>query len=153
MKTLPTPVRYACDDLELVHTGDKLYAGEAAADAPTIPSQRGWRDGAGDHYVTFPSSTTDLEVVEYIVPGDRFRDAVERVYDTSRGTSRVDWRMKRQRMCRAEGGYTDAFTRFVSGASFGDIKSQMSLESESDASTLVHEALRQANKRYYRERH
>ncbi len=153
MGTLPAPVKYTCDDLELLHSGGKLYAGEAAPDSPAIPSQRGWRDDAGDHFVAFPSSTTDLEVVEYIVPSDRFRDAVERTYDTSKGTSRVDWRMKRQRMCRATGGYTDAFTRFVSGSSLGEIKTELSLDSESDASTLVRKALLQATKRYYHERH
>lgn len=145
-----TPARYTCEgDVELIRNGERLLASEAAADGPMVPKPLGWRDGAGDHFVTFPSSTADVEVVEYVVPADHRSDAIERTYDASRGIARVDWRMTRQRSCRAEGGYTDAITRFVGGSSYTEIKTQLSLQSESEARNLIHAALIKANKRFY----
>lgn len=145
-----TPARYSCEgDVELIRNGEKLLASEAAADGPMAAKQLAWRDGAGDHFVTFPSSTADVEVVEYVVPADQHIDAVERTYDASKGIARVDWRMTRQRTCRAEGGYSDAISRFAGGASYTDIKTQLSLQSESEARELIHDALLRATRRYY----
>jgi hypothetical protein len=146
----PVPRYYSCGDLELVRMGDQLMATEATADSPMLPTGLGFRDDAGDHFVSFPTSPTDVQAIEYLMPHDSHADAIERIYDTSRGTSRVDWQMTRQRNCKAEGGYTDAFTRWVGGDSYDKVATDLSLAGTDEAKDLVHEALVRANKRFYR---
>jgi len=92
---------YSCGSRQIHFAGDRVQTpGNALA--------AGWRDDEGRHYVAWPTGTTTLEAVEYVIPSDTHMDAVERVYDTSRGTSRVDWRVVQQNTCTANGGYTDA---------------------------------------------
>lgn len=145
-----TQVRYACGELELVRSGDRLYASEAAADGPMIPNALGFRDDAGDHFVSFPTSPTEVEAIEYVLPHDRHADATEKTYDTSRGNARVDWRQTAERRCKVEGGYTDAFTRWAGGDSYDQVASDLALGDRDEAKDLVHEGLVRANKRFYR---
>lgn len=143
---------YACGDLDLVRSGEKLVASEDGVDRPAAATSLGFRDDAGEHFVAFPTAPTDFEAVEYIVPSDPHADAIERVYDTSKGTSRVDWRMTRQRTCRSQGGYTDVLMRWMSGSSLAQVASELSLQGSSEARGLIHEALMRANRRYYADR-
>lgn len=142
--------RYTCVETELIREGDKLTISEAMADGPMTTTNLGFTDDAGAHYVSFPTSPTDVMAVEYVIPHDHRADAIQRVYDTSRGTSRVDWKLTRQRGCRVDGGYTDAFTRWAAGDSYDQVASDLALDDGSEARELVHKALRRANRRYYR---
>ena len=111
-----------------------------------------WQDAEGRHFVAWPTATTTMETVEYVIPSDSRDDAIERVYDTSKGTSRVDWRILKQTKCTANGGYTDALARFAKGKSFDQVAQEMSLTDKGAARELVHEALLSLQKRYYKDR-
>jgi hypothetical protein len=145
----PVPTRYSCGELELLRDGDKLVATEVQTDGPITPTGLGFMDEAGDHFVSFPTSPTEIVAVEYVIPHDHRADAIERIYDTSRGISRIDWKMTQQRSCKVRGGYTDAFTRWVGGDSYDKVASDLALGDDGDARDLVHEALVRANRRYY----
>jgi len=58
-------------------------AGAARTTAPVS-----WRDHAGSHFLL--RVATGVDVIEYIVPEDPYRDASERVFDASTGSSIVD---------------------------------------------------------------
>lgn len=141
--------RYACGDLQIVRTGERLTASATPAEGPLEPTTLSWRDDQGDHFVRLPSAVTDVEAIEYVVPHDPRADAVEKLYDTSKGRSTADWRLTRRRVCRADGGYTDAFTRWMNGSSLDDITSQLALGDRGKARALVHRALVDYNRRYY----
>jgi len=144
--------RYACGDLEVVREGERLTAREVTLDGPLVPTTLGWRDDHGDHFVSFPTAVTDVDAVEYVLPHDPRADAVEKSYDTSKGRSTADWRVTRRRVCRAEGGYSDAFARWMNGSSLDDITTELSLSDRDTARKLVHQALVDYNRRYYQSR-
>lgn len=117
-----------------------------------MPTMLGWRDDHGDHFVSFPDAVTDVDAVEYVLPHDPRADAVEKTYDTSKGQSTADWRMTGRRVCRAEGGYSDAFARWMNGSSLDDIRTELSLSDRATARRFVHQALVDYNRRYYQSR-
>ena len=150
--TLALNGTYACGDLQIVRDGERLTPNLTAPDGPLPPTLMSWRDDQGDHFVSFPRAVTDVEAVEYVLPHDPRADGIEKVYDTSKGRSTADWRVTRRRVCRADGGYSDAFSRWVDGSSLDDITVQLSLSDRDTARKLVHRALSDYNRRYYRDR-
>jgi len=122
------------------------------AAGPLAPTTLSYRDDAGDHFVSLPTAVTDVEAIEYVLPHDPRADAVEKLYDTSKGRATADWRLTRRRVCRVEGGYSDAFTRWTNGSSLDDITTQLSLSDRDTARAYVHHALRDYNRRYQRDR-
>lgn len=141
--------RYECGDVVLHRDGERLTASVDAHRGSLTPTPLSWSDDDGDHFVSFPNAVTDVETVEYLLPHDPRADAIERRFDTSKGSSTADWRLTQQRSCRACGGYSDAFARWASGSSLDDITASLSLESRAEARALVHRALLSFNKRYY----
>jgi hypothetical protein len=152
-----SPVRYACGDATVVRTGEKLTVATATAslDDSLItngPAQLGWTDGDGDHFVTWPHATTDIEALEYVVPHDEHKDALVKRYDASAGYSNSDWRLLDKRVCRAEGGYNDALSRWMKGDSLEKVAKDLSLEDRGTARTLVRKALAQLQTQYFNDR-
>ncbi len=155
-----TPVRYACGDTFVLRTGERLTvdARTAAASAGPVdtqrlnPAQLGWSDDDGDHFVTWPHATTDVEAVEYVVPHDEREDAVEKRYDASAGYSSSDWRLLDKRVCRAEGGYNDALARWMDGDSLEEVARALDLSDRDAARQLVRRALAQLQKQYFKDR-
>ncbi|MEO8699056.1 MAG: hypothetical protein ABI867_03400 [Kofleriaceae bacterium] len=141
----PMKTTYSCNGRSIHHAGDSVMAAEAQLAV-------GWRDDEGKHYVAWPTRTTTMEAVEYVIPSDTRQDAIERVYDTSQGTSRVDWRMVTQSVCTASGGYNDALARFATGKSFDQVARDLELSDKGEARELVHTALLRLQKRYYKDR-
>lgn len=137
---------YACDGHEIEHAGDRVLDGHDPA--LTVA----WRDREGEHYVAWPSSATSTDAVEYVLPPDHRLDAIERVYDASRGRARVDWRLRHERRCTARGGYNDALRRFAGGQSFDQVARELALADRGEARELVHRAMLALQKRYYRDR-
>jgi hypothetical protein len=159
----PTPsasMRYACGDTTVTRTGAKLTvdvrtAAASNADVATDilgPAQLGWSDDDGDHFVTWPHATTDVEAVEYVVPHDTRKDAVAKRYDASGGYASSDWRLLDKRVCRAEGGYNDVLARWMNGESLDKLARELELGDRSNARAIVRTALRQLEKAYYRDR-
>jgi len=132
------PVQYSC--------GDGSVAPDVAA------TKLGWHDADGDHYVSWPQSPVDVSAVELVVPADPRQDAIERVYDTSSGTSKADWRLVRREVCTARGGDSDVLARYVIGESLDKIAADFSLGSRDEARELVHHALLAVQRRYFRDR-
>lgn len=155
-----TAVRYACGDTLVLRTGDTLRidartasASDGPIDARRLgPAQLGWSDNDGDHFVTWPHATTDVEAVEYVVPHDHRRDAVEKRYDASAGYSSSDWRLLDKRVCRAHGGYTDVLARWMAGDSLDKVARDLDLEDKGAARAIVKKALAQLTKQFYRDR-
>ena len=136
---------YSCGARQIEHHGDRVRAGTDAQLAP------GWSDAEGRHFVAWPTAVTTVNAVEYVIPSDTRADAIERVYDTSRGKSRVDWRLVTQRACTANGGYSDALARFAGGKSFDELAKDLDLDKQ-EARKLVRHALVSLQKRYYKDR-
>lgn len=144
--TLATQTRYACGERVIEHAGDRVRTG---ADAML---SMGWHDAEGRHYVAWPMGTTSREALEYVIPPDHRADAIERRYDASRGTSRLDWRLVSQRSCTANGGYNDALARFATGKNLDQVAAELSLSNKHEARQLVRHALTTLQKRYYKDR-
>ena len=142
------PVQYACGDLAIVRDGDALHLpGDRRGTAPMS-----WRDDAGAHFLVRPVSPTDVDVVEYVVPDDPHKDASERVFDSTEGTSAVDWRLVKRQVCVAQGGYSDALVRYLKGASVKELADNLTAGDRDEALGLVHHALRDLQVRYYKDR-
>jgi hypothetical protein len=109
----------------------------------------GWHDEAGDHFVAWPVSPTDVEAVEVVVPGDPREDAVRMVYDTSKGSSRADWKLLKREMCTVKGGYSDVLARYLRGESLDQLSADLALGNRDDAKAAVHTAMLQLQRRYY----
>jgi hypothetical protein len=139
-----TPLQYACDDGAVVRSGSELTAAGG-----TTTMRRGWDDSEGEHFVVWPHTTTQTSAVEYVLPHDLHADAKTRVWDTSKGTAKVDWRMTQEGSCRVHGGYTEAFELFSSGKSLKQVASELHLEDAIEARHLVHDALTAMQRRYY----
>ena len=137
------PTSYACGEQQVERSGDTLRVNQNV-----LGVRRGWHDAEGDHFVAWPISTTDVEATEIVIPGDRRADAVQRVYDTSKGSSTADWRLVRREVCTAQGGYNDALARWMKGASLDDVAAQLSLTDRDEARTMVHQALMSLQKKY-----
>jgi hypothetical protein len=142
-QTTIATVRYACGNAQIERVGDQLHLGLGA-----MPASLGWHDDEGDHFVSWPQSTTDVVATEYVIPADRRKDAVEKHYDTSAGYSTTDWRLVRKQSCRAEGGYNDALARFMDGASIDEVARQLDLANPGDARKLVRQAIHSLQKKY-----
>jgi len=143
--TRSTPiVSYSCASHEVTRDAGKVYAGGEAH----LPL--GWQDTDGDHFVAWPVSATAREAVEYVMPSDRRASAIERIYDTTKGRSRADWRIKQQTVCLAKGGYADALARFSSGQSIDELAREFDVDRR-DARSLVHGALMKALADYHRQ--
>lgn len=142
------PVRYTCGDTAVVRTGSKLAVDTGEVGEASL----GWHDDQGDHFVTWPRVPTDNEAVEYVIPSDHRMDAIEKLYDATHGYSSSDWRLVRKRVCRAEGGYSDALTRWMSGATLDQVAKDLALRDRDDARRLVRKALVALQKQYLRDR-
>ncbi|MEO8554425.1 MAG: hypothetical protein ABI678_30830 [Kofleriaceae bacterium] len=141
------PVQYSCGDLAIVHDGNTLQvSGDRQAAAAMS-----WRDDAGSHFLVRPVSPTDVDVVEYVVPDDPRQDASERVFDSTEGSSAVDWRLVKRQVCVARGGYSDALVRYAHGATVGELADNLTAGDREQALGLVHHALRELQSRYYKE--
>lgn len=136
---------YACNDRMVVRDSHQVFAGSDER------LSLGWQDGDGDHFVAWPASPTAMETVEYVMPADPRDNALQRVYDTSKGKSRADWRMVKENVCTAKRGYTSALAMFAEGKSFDQLATEMDL-SKKDARKLVHDAMITVQKRFYRDR-
>ena len=139
--TLPT--EYACGDTALVPHAESLELREQTASALDVggsSAKLGWRDRDGGHYVLGAGHQT----IEFIVPGDPHLDATQRVYDANKT-------LVSHGTCTARGGYSDALARFLKGESMGDIARELDLGDRDAAAKLVHDGLRAAQVRYYRE--
>ena len=136
---------YACNDQMVVRDSQAVFAG--SDERLTL----GWQDGDGDHFVAWPSSPTKMETVEYVMPSDPRDNALQRIYDTSKGKSRADWRMVKESACIAKRGYTSALSMFAEGKSFDSVATELDI-SRKDAEKLVHDAMMTVQKRYFRER-
>lgn len=139
--------QYSCGDSSIVRDKDVVRTG----DSSHVVSRLSWQDDAGDHYVAWPLSPTDKQATEYIVPSDPKLDAVERVYDTSRGSSTADWKLLTRRSCTAAGGYNDALARWMRGESMDDVARDLSMDRD-EASGMVKRALTSLQTRYWRDR-
>lgn len=155
-----TSMRYACGNATVTRTGTKLTvdvrtaaASNGDIDSDVLgPAQLGWSDDDGDHFVTWPRATTDVEAVEYVVPHDTRKDAIAKRYDASAGYASSDWRLLAQRVCRAEGGYNDVLARWMNGDSLDTLARELDLGDRRNARAIVRTALRQLEVQYYRER-
>jgi hypothetical protein len=154
-RTTMPPV-YACDDTTIVPNGKSLEIREpnATLDAEhTGPATLGWHDGEGDHYVAWPQSPVEVSAVEFVVPFDPHSDPIERrVYDTSSGTSKADWRLIRRQVCSARDGDSEVLARYVTGDSLDKIASDLALGNRDEARELVHHAMLALQRRYFRDR-
>jgi hypothetical protein len=140
----PQVTMYSCDGNRSIA---KSSRGVRALNTDVVISE-GYRGDDGQHFIAWPTSATTMETVEYVITDDVRSDAVERVYDTSGGTSRADWKLLRTNACIATGGYSDALARFAGGKTFDQVAKDLNLD-KSDAKELVHKALVSLNKRYY----
>ena len=84
--TIPVASQYNCGDSSFDRDASKLA----------------WADTDGDHYVNWPVSPAEVSTVEYTVPRDGHSDAIQHVWDTSRGTSRTEWRLLSAAVWRSE---------------------------------------------------
>lgn len=142
------PVQYTCGDRAIVHDGDVLQV-DGGRHATTPMS---WRDDRGSHFLIRPMSPTDVDVVEYLVPDDPHLDASETVFDSTEGTSSVDWRLVKRQVCVARGGYNDALVRYVNGATVAELADNLTSGDRDEARDLVRHALRALQHRYYSDR-
>jgi hypothetical protein len=140
-------MQYTCGDASIVRDQDVVRTSDSAR----VVSRLSWQDDAGDHYVSWPLSPTDKEATEYIVPTDPKADAVERVYDTSRGSSTADWKLTHREACTAHGGYNDALARWMKGESIDDVARDFSMDRD-EARGMVRRALTSLQTRYWRDR-
>jgi hypothetical protein len=143
---------YMCDAVELAHEGTHLDVHAQGATAAPSGVQLGWVDADGQHYVQWPLVATQRTSIEYVIPKDRYADAVALTYDTTAGQSKADWTLVGEATCKAKGGYTDALTRFAAGASMDDIQAAFQLTDKSEARELVHDAMIKLQRRYYGDR-
>lgn len=141
-----TTVRYACGETTVLRNGESVSVDIAGRPGPFTALR--WSDDEGDHFI----SSTQGEATEYVVPHDERKDAVEKRYDTTAGYSTSDWRVLEQRVCRAEGGYTDVLTRFMNGDSLDKVAADLSLEDRKSARMLVRKALAQLQRKYLKDR-
>ena len=133
--TLATRTTYTCAGRPLALDGARV----------------GWHDEAGDHYVAWPVSPTDIEAVEVVVPSDPRQDAVRMVYDTSKGSSRADWKLLEREMCTVKAGYSDVVARYLRGESIDQLATELALDRE-DAKAAVRTGMLALEKRYYHDR-
>ena len=153
--TSTLPHEYACTDGSVVPHGNRLEIREqnAALDGGmTVSARLGFRDDAGDHYVSGPHSPVDVSAVEFIVPGDGRSDATKNQYDTSAGTSRADWRLVKAETCTMRGGDSEILAHYIKGESLDDISRDFALGDRDSAREIVHRAMLQLQKRYFRDR-
>lgn len=136
---------YACDSRVVKREAGSVFAG---ADSRLAMA---FQDTAGDHFVAFPETPTSTRAVEYVLPQDHRADAIERIYDTTRGQSRADWRVVDENVCVVKGGYSDAFFRFASGSTMEDVASALGLPDRTSARKLIKEGMRSASVRFHRE--
>jgi|GEM_PF-3087555 len=134
--------RYACGEDEIVRDGRAVFSSRES-----VRIRRGWTDGEGEHFVEWPRRTTTMEALEYVLPSDTAENAIVRVYDTSGGSSRADWRMKKLSKCTATGGYTDALARYAAGKSIDEVARELSLDGNK-VRALVEKALHKTQSRY-----
>lgn len=143
-----TPVEYACGNVDLVRRGPTL----SLAHGDPRPAHLGWRDGDGDHFVTWPLSPVGVEAIDIVVPTDPRQDAVRRVYDTSMGTSTADWRLVARQVCPARGGYSEVLAHYMRGDSLDQLATELALGDRDHARELVHRAMVSLERRYYHDR-
>ena len=147
------PREYACGDGVIVPEGNNrlaIRAHTASLVTPSLPSPRlGWRDESGDHYLAGPMSPVDVEAVELVIPNDAHSDATRRVYDTSTGTSRSDWRLIKAETCMLRGGDVDVLSHYAKGASLDDLAHDFALGDRTQAKEVVYRAMITLQRRYF----
>jgi hypothetical protein len=142
--TIPVANQFTCGDMSFERVGSTLQLGNGT-------SKFGWADSEGDHYVNWPVSQTDVSTVEFTIPRDGHSDAIQHVWDTSRGTSRTEWRLLASEVCQSKGSYSYVLARWMNGASLDDLSRELAVD-HTAARELVHDALLTAQKRYFRDR-
>ena len=135
---------YSCGSSQIVRDGSAVRTGSAE-------SRLAWSDDAGDHYVSWPLSTTDRSATEFVIPSNPKEDAIQRTYDTTRGPSTADWRLVNKQTCTVHGGYNDALSRWMAGETIDTIAQELSLDRD-EAKQVVRKALMTAQTRYWNER-
>src|SRR5512146_678687 len=120
VSTIPVAGHYDCGATSVDREGAMLRHGDGT-------SHLGWSDDAGDHFVSWPVSPAGFETVEYTVPRDAHHDAVQHVWDTSKGTSRTEWRLLASDVCRSRGTDTDVLSRFMNGESIDDVARDLAI--------------------------
>ena len=135
--TVNEQLAYACGDDQVVHDGRGVFSSRES-----MQIGMGWRDDEGDHFVEWPRRTTTMEALEYVIPADGSARAIARVYDTSKGGSRVDWRLKHKTLCTATGN----------DVAFDDAGRAGSVRTSIGARTAIEHALVNSEKRYTAER-
>jgi len=148
------PHEYTCGDGSVVPHGNRLEirSEQAALDGGiTLSARLGFRDSAGDHYMSGPHSPVDVSAVEFIVPNDG-GDATRNEYDTSAGTSRADWRLVKAETCTMKNGDSEVLARYIKGESFEDLAREFALGDRDDAREAVHRSMLKLQKRYFRDR-
>jgi hypothetical protein len=138
------PVQYTCGDRAFVREGARLSTGAGSEATPL-----GWHTDGGDHFVPALAST-DREAVEIVVPSDPRSDATVRVYAASEGM--VGRHLLRSETCTAHGGYSDALTRYATGATIDQLAVELTRGDQAAARDLVHHAMLSAQRRYFRDR-
>jgi hypothetical protein len=147
MPAAKAPAHYTCTDGTFVDQHSLL---SLARDTP-VNVELGWTDKAGRHYVEWPTAVTDKRSVEYVIPADGHADAVVRLYDTSQGTAKQDWLLLKTSSCAPDGGYSDALSRFARGETMDDIRTDLLLADKSQARSLVHDAMINLQRRYFKD--
>jgi hypothetical protein len=135
---------YSCGEAPMVREGSAVRTGSAE-------TRLAWSDDAGDHYVSWPLSTTDRSATEFVIPSNPKEDAIQRTYDTTRGPSTADWRLVHKRTCTVHGGYNDALARWMAGETIETIAQELSIDRD-EAKQVVRKALMTAQTRYWNER-
>jgi len=139
--------RYTCGDVAVSRDGSEIHTGTAG-----VLGRLSWHDDAGDHFVVWPSAPTDRDAMELIVPSDPHLDAVQRTYDTTFGSSTVDWRLIDKQVCTASGGYNDVLARYMKGESIDDLTTSIGATNRDETRTLIRKALVSLQHRYWRDR-
>lgn len=141
------PIHYACGDTTVMRDGSEIRS----TVAPGEVSRLSWRDGKGEHFVTWPLAPTDRQAVEFVVPTDPRQDAVQHTYDTTFGSAPADWRLLDEQVCTARGGYNDLLARYMRGESIDELTRDVGLTSRDETRAVLRKAIVSLQKRYWRD--
>jgi hypothetical protein len=141
------PTEYVCSSYSLMRDGSEVKASDG-----NLVGRLSWRDDGGEHFVGWPATPTDREAVEIVIPRDPRRDAMQRTYDTTFGSSTADWRLKSKSFCTARDGYSDVLTRYIKGESLDALTASLAFDSNDQTRALLRRAMASVQHRYHHER-
>ncbi|HUS32590.1 MAG TPA: hypothetical protein VMZ53_29010 [Kofleriaceae bacterium] len=142
------PTEYVCEGYSLMRDGSEVKASDG-----NLVGRLSWRDSTGEHFVAWPTTPTDREAIEIVIPSDPRQDAMHRIYDTTFGSSTADWRLKSRQTCTARDGYSDILTRYIKGETLDDLTTSLALDSNDETRVLLRRAMASLNHRYWRDGH